>query len=176
MYMLDQEKLIINSNAKAHRERFVLDGFESCLSMFILLKPPSLMLWRRIRLGRVKIVTFRVGARAKEEKGGGGREKTTLSLLSPLPRSFWLIPFSPLFLHGTFAGKTFAHPKKTPALQAISSADVKLLSRCLIFSVQWMYDLSIFVYTWLSANKLSTLDVRKMCLSLLRQSGRYHRL
>ena len=25
--MLDQGKLIINSNAKAHRERFVLDGF-----------------------------------------------------------------------------------------------------------------------------------------------------
>ena len=62
-----------------------------------------------------------------------------------------------------------------PAQQAIASAGIKLLSHCLIFSVQYMYDLSN-VYTWLSANKLSTLDVRKMCLSLLRQGGRYRRL
>ena len=48
-----------------------------------------------------------------------------------------------------------------PALQAITSADFKLLSHCLIFSVQYMYDLSN-VYTWLSANKLSTLNVRKI--------------
>ena len=41
-----------------------------------------------------------------------------------------------------------------PALQAIASLDVKLLSRCLIFSVQCMHDLSN-VYTWLSANKLN---------------------
>ena len=98
----------------------------------------------------------------KKKKGEGEGRKKTLSLLSPLPRSFWLIPFSPLFLHGTFAGKTFAHPKKTPPLQAISSADIKLLSHCLIFSVQYMYDLSN-VYTWLSANKQSTLNVRRMC-------------
>ena len=47
------------------------------------------------RLGRVKIVTLRVGARAK--KGP-----------------------PPLFRVSTcaFASKTFAHPKKTPALQA----------------------------------------------------------
>lgn len=29
MYMLDPGKIIINSNAKAHRERFVLDGFDN---------------------------------------------------------------------------------------------------------------------------------------------------
>ena len=47
------------------------------------------------RLGRVKIVTLRVGARAKEGP-------------------------PPLFRVSTcaFASKTFAHPKKTPALQA----------------------------------------------------------
>ena len=41
------------------------------------------------RLGRVKIVTLRVGARAKEGKRGGGGEK--IPLLLPLPI------FSPLF-------------------------------------------------------------------------------
>ena len=47
---------------------------------------------------------IRVGARVKEGKGGRGRgrgEKNTLSFLfslpAPLPRSFWLAPFSPLF-------------------------------------------------------------------------------
>ena len=59
-----------------------------------------------------------------------------------------------------------------PALQAIASLDVKLLSHCLIFS-ECMHDLSN-VYTWLSANKLSTLNVRKMCLLLLHQ-GRHYR-
>jgi len=52
------------------------------------------------RLGRVKIVTLRVGASAKEGKGkGGGEKKYAFSLLSsrPLPRSFWFAPFSPLF-------------------------------------------------------------------------------
>ena len=38
--------------------------------MFVLLEPPSML------LGRVKIVTLRVGARAKEGKGAGeGRKK-----------------------------------------------------------------------------------------------------
>ena len=51
----------------------------------------------------MKIVTLRVGARAKEGKGGGG---------GPI--------FSCLFefQHGAFASKTFARPKKTFALQA----------------------------------------------------------
>ena len=44
-----------------------------------------------------------------------------LSLFPPPPRSLWLAPFHPLF--GSFnmalsRAKTFAHPKKTPALQA----------------------------------------------------------
>ena len=43
------------------------------------------------------------------------------SLFPPPPRSLWLAPFPPLF--GSFnmalsRAKTFAHPKKTPALQA----------------------------------------------------------
>ena len=98
------------------------------------------------RLGRVKIVTLRIGARAKEgERGGGGEKKMRLpeiivhfgktsnagkrshglvfSLLSPhpLPRSFWLAPFSPLFSSFNMAlsrAKWFAHLNKTPALQA----------------------------------------------------------
>ena len=54
---------------------------------------------------RVKIVTLRVGARVKEGKGGGGGEKK----------------YSPHFLlsissYGAFTSKTFARPKKTPAL------------------------------------------------------------
>ena len=55
------------------------------------------------RLERVKIVTLRVGARAKEGKRGG--------------------PFFPSFRVSTcaFASKTFARPKKTPALQATIS-------------------------------------------------------
>ena len=52
------------------------------------------------RLGRVKIVTLRIDARAKEGKrgGGGGGKVSTCA----------------------FASKTFARLKKTPALQASS--------------------------------------------------------
>ena len=38
----------------------------------------------RRRLGRVKIVTLRVGAKAKEGKRGGGGEKTPLLLTRPI--------------------------------------------------------------------------------------------
>ena len=48
----------------------------------------------------------------KKERGEGERKKNFLSS-RPLPRSFWLAPFSPLF-----SSKTFARPKKTTALQA----------------------------------------------------------
>ena len=60
------------------------------------------------RLGRVEIVTLRVGAKAKEGKGG-------------------LAPFPPLFGFNMALsrGKTFARPKKTPALQA--TWDIKYL-------------------------------------------------
>ena len=68
------------------------------------------------RLGRVKTVTLRVGARAKEGKKWGGGEKNTLLFPRPLPDSFWLAPFSPLLPTCAFARKTFARPKKTPAL------------------------------------------------------------
>ena len=118
------------------------------------------------RLGRVKVVTLRIGARAKEGKGEGRGEKKyfLFSLPTPSPAPFDSSHFLSLFefQHGIFIGKTFTLPKKTPALQAIASADIKLLSHCLIFSVQYMYDLSN-VYTWLSANKQSTLNVRRMC-------------
>ena len=64
------------------------------------------------RLGRVKIVTLRVGARAKEGKRGGGGEKKK----HPTP----LLLTLPSFRVSTcaFASKTFVRPKKTPALQA----------------------------------------------------------
>ena len=102
----------------------------------------------------------------KKERGKGEGRKNTFSSLSP-PHPLLLLthPIFPSlfeFQHGTFIGKTFTLPKKMPALQAIASADIKLLSYCLIFSVQYMYDLSN-VYTWLSANKQSTLNVRRMC-------------
>ena len=87
-------------------------------------------------MGRVEIVTLRVGARAKEGMGGGGgekrgeekrekkKEKTRrgVSLLSPLPlpapfdsRHFLLSSVSTWRFHEEL---TFARPKKTPALQA----------------------------------------------------------
>ena len=56
---------------------------------------------------RVKIVTLRVGARVKEGKGGRGRGEKILAPLSPLNFEFQ---------HGAFTSKTFARPKKTPAL------------------------------------------------------------
>ena len=75
-----------------------------------------------VRLGS----TLRVGARAKEGKEGGGEEKNYTLLFSlpadsPLPPCFLcLAPF--LLSSGSFnmalsRAKTFAHPKKTPALQ-----------------------------------------------------------
>ena len=63
--------------------------------------------------GRVKIVTLRVGARAKEAKRGGGGDKITPLLLThPI--------FLPSFGVSTcaFASKTFARPKKTHVLQS----------------------------------------------------------
>ena len=83
-----------------------------------------LWFYDRGRLGRVEVVTLRIGARAKEGKGGGGEEKkyAVFPSLSPPPsRSLWHVPFPPLF--GSFnmalsRAKPFARPKKTPALQA----------------------------------------------------------
>ena len=75
-------------------------------------------------IGRVKIVTLRVGARAKEGNRGGGGEKKICRFLFSLPASY-PAPFDsphslPSFRVSTcaFASKTFARPKKTPALQA----------------------------------------------------------
>ena len=74
------------------------------------------------RLGRVKTVTLRVGARAKEGKRGGGGEKKYSSLSPPPTRLLLTRPiFSPLF-NMRFREKTFARPKKTPALQATTTA------------------------------------------------------
>ena len=68
------------------------------------------------RLGRVKIVALGVGTRAKEGKNGGGGEKK-------YPAPFDSPHFLPSFRVSTcaFASKTFARPKKTPALQAMIS-------------------------------------------------------
>ena len=58
----------------------------------------------------------------KKERGEGEGRKKIFSLPALLPRSILLTRpiFSILFefQHGTFATKTFARPKKTPALQA----------------------------------------------------------
>ena len=68
-------------------------------------------------MGRVEIVTLTVGARAKEGKGEGegeGRKR-------PLPTPFdlpHLILSSGSFNMALSRAKTFARPKKTPALQA----------------------------------------------------------
>ena len=77
------------------------------------------------RLGRVKIVTLRVGARAKKGKEGGeGTKKCFLfSLSTPSHTSFDLSHFLLSFESSNMAfsqAKTFAHPKKMPALQATS--------------------------------------------------------
>ena len=89
------------------------------------------------RLGRVKMVTLRVGAWAKE--GKRGEKNTPSSLLSPrpLPHSFWLDPFSVRVSTCAFARKTFARTKKTPALQAsshvLTKSDRRLLCYCMSF-------------------------------------------
>ena len=74
------------------------------------------------RLGRIKIVTLRVGARAKEGKRGGEGEKKIFSslFLPPTPLHFDSPHFLPSFRVSTcaFPSKTFARPKKTRALQA----------------------------------------------------------
>ena len=69
------------------------------------------------RLGRGKIVTLSVGARAKEGKRGGRREK---KYPRPLPTPFDSPHFLPSFRVSTvaFASKTFVRRRKTPALQA----------------------------------------------------------
>ena len=64
-------------------------------------------------MGRVEIVTFTVGARAKEGKRGVGGEKSP-----PLFRKFQ---------HGAFASK-IARSKKTPALQATTKARAMKMS------------------------------------------------
>ena len=66
-------------------------GLFWCGRKFVLLQPPS---YDGGRLGRVKIVTLRVGARAKGGKRGGGGEKK-ISLPAPSPAPF----DSPHFLH-----------------------------------------------------------------------------
>ena len=82
--------------------------------------------------GRVKTVTLRVGARAKEGKGEGegegegereGRKirRSVFSFSPPPPSLLFSRPVSSSgleFQHGAFMSKTFAHPKKTPALKA----------------------------------------------------------
>ena len=76
------------------------------------------------RLGRVKIVTLRVGAGAKEGQGEGGGEKLIWHFLFSLPAPTPLLLTRPIFSslfefqQGAFACKTFLRPKKTPALQA----------------------------------------------------------
>ena len=64
-------------------------------------------------MGRVEIVTFTVGARAKEGKRGVGGEKSP-----PLFRKFQ---------HGAFASE-IARSKKTPALQATTKARAMKMS------------------------------------------------
>ena len=75
------------------------------------------------RLGRAEIVTLTVGARAKEGKGGGGREKkdTAFFILSPRPLP---VPFDSPISSSLREVSTWcfreqiARSKKTPALQA----------------------------------------------------------
>ena len=88
------------------------------------------------RLGRLKIVTLRVGARVKEGKSGGGGEKKKRHFLFSLPAPY-IAPFdSPHFLPSSrvstcaFASKTFARPKKTPALQANTLTVIKIYIIC----------------------------------------------
>ena len=73
------------------------------------------------RLGRVEIVTLRVGARAKKKESEEGERRKTYSLSPPPPRSLWLAPLPSLF--GSFnmalyRAKTFARLMKTPAVAA----------------------------------------------------------
>ena len=78
------------------------------------------------RLGRVKIVTLRVGARGEEGKGGGGKNTRFLfSFPAPYPAPFDSTHFLPSFRVSTcaFASKTFARPMKTPALQVTTMLD-----------------------------------------------------
>ena len=84
---------------------------------FVLLQSPS---YDGGRLRRVKIVTVRVGTRAKGGKRGGGGEKKIFSLPAPSPAPFDSSHFLHLFelQHGAVASKTFVRPKKTPARQA----------------------------------------------------------
>ena len=84
---------------------------------FVLLQPLS---YDGGRLGRVKIVTLRVGARAKGGKRGGGGEKK-ISLPAPSPAPFDSPHFFSILFelqHRAVESKTFVRPKKTPALQA----------------------------------------------------------
>ena len=67
---------------------------------FVLLQPPS---YDGGRLRRVKIVTVRVGTRAKGGKRGGGGEKKIFSLRAPSPAPF----DSSHFLH-SFRASTLA--------------------------------------------------------------------
>ena len=75
------------------------------------------------RLGRVEIVTRTIGARAKEGKGGGGRElrDTAFFILSPRPLP---VPFDSPISSSLREVSTWrfceqiARSKETPALQA----------------------------------------------------------
>ena len=90
------------------------------------------------RLGRVKIVTLRVGARAKEGKRGGEGEKKIFSslFLPPTPLLLTRPHFLPSFRISTcaFASKTFARLKKTRALQA-----TLLLTWLVVSPSMWHY-------------------------------------
>ena len=88
--------------------------------MFVLLPyccGPHFWFYDRGRLGRVEIVTLRVGARAP-------LKSTPLKASpppSPLPLTRPISSSLREFQHGASRTKTFAHPKKTPALQAINN-------------------------------------------------------
>ena len=67
-------------------------------------------------------VSLKVGARATEGKGEGRRRRFSVLSSRPLPAPFDSPHFLSLgsFKMGASRAKTFARPKKTPALQAKS--------------------------------------------------------
>ena len=87
------------------------------------------------RLGRVAIVTLRVGARAKQGQGGGGEEKKKILSLSPHPLP---APFdSPHFLLSSVSTWRFREEKHLPARRkclhcrlfiTLDRADIKWLA------------------------------------------------
>ena len=105
---------------------------ESCLFMFVVLYPPSLMLWRR-KIRESKIVTLRVGARAKGGKGGGRGEKKLLRFLFSLPA-----PFSPFFSSSNMARSraTSGARRKRLYCRLVTHRPTSSLLACVIKSFQ----------------------------------------